>query len=184
MNLRKNILQSVVVVISMTILKANATCAPLLNHSVRQLAGDQVDRLCEIYKGQVVMIVNTASKCGFTPQFDGLETLYRKYKDRGFTVLGFPSKDFGNQEYGTEQETADFCRLTYGVQFPMYATTNAKKGKANPLFKGLAEAADGDYPSWNFHKYILDRNGNLIGSFGSFTGPSSKRLARVIEGAL
>ena len=84
------------------------------------------------------MIVNTASKCGFTPQFDGLETLYRKYKDRGFAVmLGFPSKDFGNQEYGTEQEPLDFCRLTYGVQFPMYATTNAKKGKANPLFKGL-----------------------------------------------
>merc|ERR1712070_1205162 len=112
---------SIVVVIGMTILKANATCAPLLAHSVRQLAGDQIDRLCEVYQGQVVMIVNTASKCGFTPQFDGLEALYRKYKDRGFTVLGFPSKDFGNQEYGTEQETADFCRLTYGVQFPMYA---------------------------------------------------------------
>ena len=184
MNLRKNILQSVSVVISMTILKANATCAPLLDRSVRRLAGDQVDRLCEVYQGQVLMIVNTASKCGFTPQFDGLEALYQKYKDRGFAVLGFPSKDFGNQEYGTEQETADFCRLTYGVQFPMYATTSAKKGKANPLFKGLAEAADGDFPSWNFHKYIIDRNGNLIGSFGSFTGPSSKRLARVIEGAL
>ncbi|MBU26089.1 MAG: glutathione peroxidase [Gammaproteobacteria bacterium] len=182
MNLKKNILQAVVVVIGMTILKAKATCAPLLDHSARQLAGSQTDRLCKVYQGQVVMIVNTASKCGFTPQFDGLEALYGKYKDRGFTVLGFPSKDFGNQEYGSEQQTADFCRLTYGVQFPMYATTNAKKGKADPLFKGLAEAADGDYPSWNFHKYILDRNGNLIGSFGPFTGPS--RLTRVIEDAL
>ena len=103
MNLRKNILQSIVVVISMTILKANATCAPLLDHSVRQLAGDQVDRLCEIYKGQVVMIVNTASKCGFTPQFDGLEALYRKYRSRVCSVR-ISSKDFGNQEYGTSED--------------------------------------------------------------------------------
>jgi len=163
---------------------ANAECTSLLDHSVRHLAGEQVDRLCETYKGQVVMIVNTASKCGFTPQFDGLEALYRKYKDRGFTVLGFPSQDFGGQEFASESEAADFCRLTYGVQFPMYATTHAKKGLADPLFKGLAEAAGGDYPSWNFHKYILDRDGQLVGSFGSFTGPSSGRIERVIEDAL
>jgi len=184
MNLKQISFVLTTVVISMTTLKANATCSPLLDHSVRQLAGDQVDRLCEVYQGQVVMVVNTASKCGFTPQFDGLESLYRKYKDQGFAVLGFPSKDFGNQEYGTEEEAAEFCRLTYGVQFPMYATTHAKKGKADPLFQGLAEAADGDYPSWNFHKYIVDRKGNLVGSFGSFTGPSSRRIARVIEDAL
>ena len=95
----------------------------------------------------------------------------------------FPSKDFGNQEYGTEQETADFCRLTYGVH-SQCTRQRTQKGKANPLFKGLAEAADGDYPSWNFHKYILDRNGNLIGSFGSFIGPSSKRLASHRRSAL
>ena len=124
MNLKKLSIQCLSVVIGMTTLKANATCAPLLDHSVRQLAGEQVDRLCEVYQGQVVLIVNTASKCGFTPQFDGLEALYRKYQDQGFTVLGFPSKDFGNQEYGSEEEAADFCRLTYGVQFPMYATTH------------------------------------------------------------
>ena len=184
MNLKKFFIPFFIVVIGMTTLKANASCAPLLDHSVRQLAGDQVDRLCEVYQGQVVMIVNTASKCGFTPQFDGLEALYQKYKDQGFAVLGFPSKDFGNQEYGTEEEAAEFCRLTYGVQFPMYAITHAKKGKAGALFKGLAEAADGDYPSWNFHKYIIDRDGQLVGSFGPFTGPSSRRIARVIEGVL
>ncbi|MEC8126309.1 MAG: glutathione peroxidase [Pseudomonadota bacterium] len=184
MNLKKFFIPFFIVVIGMTTLKANASCAPLLDHSVRQLAGDQVDRLCEVYQGQVVMIVNTASKCGFTPQFDGLEALYQKYKDQGFAVLGFPSKDFGNQEYGTEEEASEFCRLTYGVQFPMYAITHAKKGKAGALFKGLAEAADGDYPSWNFHKYIIDRDGQLVGSFGSFTGPSSRRIARVIEGVL
>ncbi len=184
MNLKQISFVLTTVVISMTTLKANAACSPLLDHSVRQLAGDQVDRLCEVYQGQVVMVVNTASKCGFTPQFDGLESLYRKYKDQGFAVLGFPSKDFGNQEYGSEEEAAEFCRLTYGVQFPMYATTHAKKGKADPLFQGLAEAANGDYPSWNFHKYIVDREGNLVGSFGSFTGPSSRRIARVIEDAL
>ena len=184
MNLRKHLNLCLIVVISVTTLKANANCAPLLDHSVRQLAGEQIDRLCEVYQGQVVMIVNTASKCGFTPQFEGLEALYKKYKDQGFAVLGFPSKDFGNQEYGTEEEAADFCRLTYGVQFPMYATTHAKKGKAAPLFRGLAEAADGDYPSWNFHKYIIGRDGQLVGSFGSFTGPSSRRIARVIEDVL
>ena len=184
MNLKKLSIHCLTVVISMTTLKANANCASLLDHSVRQLAGDRTDRLCEVYQGQVVMIVNTASKCGFTPQFDGLEALYKNYRDQGFTVLGFPSQDFGNQEYGTQAETADFCRLTYGVQFPMYATTHAKKGKASPLFRGLAEAADGDYPSWNFHKYILDRDGQLVGSFGSFTGPTSRRIARVIEDAL
>ena len=130
------------------------------------------------------MIVNTASKCGFAPQFDGLEALYRQYKDQGFAVIGFPSADFGGQEYASEAEAADFCRLTYGVQFPMYATTHAKKGKADPLFTGLAEAAKGDYPSWNFHKYVLDRNGQLVGSFGSFTGPSSAKIQTVIEAAL
>ncbi|MDC1466809.1 glutathione peroxidase [Litorivicinus sp.] len=184
MNLNKIGIQCLILVISMTTLKAKADCAALLDHSIRQLAGEKVDRLCELYQNQVVMIVNTASKCGFTPQFDGLEKLYKKHKSEGFVVLGFPSKDFGNQEYASESETADFCRLTYGVQFPMYETMHAKKGKADPLFKGLAEAADNDYPSWNFHKYILDRNGKLVGSFGSFTGPSSKRMERVILEAL
>lgn len=186
MNLKLTSLPGLAMVILMTAQtpEAEANCPALLDHSVRHLAGDQVDRLCETYQGQVVMIVNTASKCGFTPQFDGLEALYRKYKDQGFAVLGFPSQDFGGQEYADEAEAAEFCRLTYGVQFPMYATTHAKKGKADPLFEGLAEAAGGDYPSWNFHKYIVDRNGKLVGSFGSFTGPSSSRITRVIEDAL
>ena len=126
--------------------KGECKLRPLLDHSVRQLAGERVDRLCEVYQGQVVMIVNTASKCGFTPQFEGLEALYRKYKDQGFAVLGFPSKDFGNQEYGTEEEAADFCRLTYGVQFPMYATTHAKKGKADPLLKDLPKQPTATIP--------------------------------------
>ena len=112
MNLKKLSIQCLSVVIGMTTLKANATCAPLLDHSARQLAGEKIDRLCEVYQGQVVLIVNTASKCGFTPQFDGLEALYRKYQDRGFSVLGFPSKDFGKQEYESEEETSDFFLLT------------------------------------------------------------------------
>ena len=170
--------------IAMSSEAAESKCPALLDHTVRQLAGEQVDRLCETYQGQVVMIVNTASKCGFAPQFDGLEALYRKYNDQGFAVLGFPSADFGGQEYASEQEAADFCRLTYGVQFPMYATTHAKKGKADPLFQGLAQAAKGDYPSWNFHKYVLNRNGELIGSFGSFTGPTSSKIETLIQSAL
>lgn len=185
MNLKLAGIPCLAMVITMTTSTASGnSCAPLLDHFVRHLAGEQVDHLCQTYQGQVVMIVNTASKCGFTPQFDGLEGLYRKYKDQGFVVLGFPSKDFGNQEFADETQSAEFCRLTYGVQFPMYATTSAKKGLADPLFQGLAEAAGGDYPSWNFHKYILNRQGELVGSFGSFTGPSSTRIARVIEAAL
>ncbi len=184
MNRKSNFINVIIVVMTMTSLKAIAGCSPLLDHSVRRLAENQIDRLCEVYKDQVVMIVNTASMCGFTSQFEGLEALYSQYKDQGFTVLGFPSADFGNQEYAKEEDSAEFCRLTYGVQFPMYATTHAKKGKAGPLFRALAEAAGGRYPKWNFHKYIIGRNGELISSFSSFTGPNSRRIQNTIEAAL
>ena len=118
-----------------------------------------------------MLVVNTASKCGYTPQFDALELLYQKYKERGFTILGFPSKDFGDQEFNEEEKTAEFCRLTYGVKFPMYAHTHSKKGIASSLFVGLAEAAGGEYPRWNFHKYIIDRKGSLVGSLDASAGP-------------
>lgn len=152
----------------------------LLDHETRWLNSDQRLNLKDLYAGKVVLIVNTASKCAFTGQYEGLEALYAKYKDRGLVVLGFPSNDFGSQEPGTEQQIQDFCRLTYSVKFPMFAKTSVKKGKADPLFQRLAEAA-GRYPKWNFHKYLLDREGRMVDDFLSWTAPQSDTVVEAIE---
>jgi len=156
---------------------------PLLDVVVRTLNGKEEVNLNSAYHGKVVLIVNTASKCGFTYQYDGLEKLYAKYKDRGLVVLGFPSNDFANQEPGNEQEIQQFCRLTYGVKFPMFAKTRVRKQFANPLYQRLGEAA-GEYPAWNFHKYLLNRDGKLVASYSSFTKPESKKLVERIESLL
>ena len=158
-------------------------CPDTLNFTVRSLNQDKEVNLCEAYAGKVVLIVNTASKCAFTSQYEGLEALYETYKDRGLVVLGFPSNDFANQEPGNEAEIQSFCRMTYGVQFPMFAKTRVRKNQADPLYQKLGEAA-GAWPKWNFHKYLLDREGQLVGSYGSFTGPQSKKLIRQIESLL
>ena len=128
----------------------------------------------------MVLIVNTASKCAFTGQCEGLEALYRRYKDRGFAVLGFPSNDFGNQEPGTEKQIQNFCRLTYSVEFPMFEKISVKKGTADPLFRVLAEQA-GAYPSWNFYKYLIDRDGNVVDYYTSVTSPESSKIVSAIE---
>ena len=159
------------------------SCPETLNFTVRTLDGEQQVNLCEAYAGKVVLIVNTASKCAFTSQYEGLEALYSTYKDRGLVVLGFPSNDFANQEPGTEAEIKTFCRMTYGVQFPMFAKTRVRKNNADPLYQKLGETAD-SWPKWNFHKYLLDREGRLIGSYGSFTGPQNKKLVKQIESLL
>jgi len=163
--------------------RTGADGKPLLDVVVRTLNGKQQVNLAQAYHGKVILIVNTASKCGFTPQYDGLEQLYADYKDRGLVVLGFPSNDFANQEPGTEQEIQEFCRLTYGVKFPMFGKTRVRKANADPLYRRLGEAA-GKYPSWNFHKYLIDRQGRLVASYSSFTKPLSKKLVRRIESLL
>ena len=114
-----------------------------------------------------------------SPQFERLETLYKKYKDRGLVVLGFPSNDF-RQELGTEQQIGDFCRLTYGVEFPMFSKTRVTKTDADPIYRNLGEAA-GEYPAWNFHKYLLDREGRLVGSYPGMIEPDDKRILQKIE---
>lgn len=155
----------------------------LLDVEVRRLGSEDTVNLKDEYGGKVVLIVNTASKCAFTGQYEGLEALYAKYRDRGLVVLGFPSNDFGGQEPGTEAQIQDFCRLTYGVRFPMFAKTTVKKGKADPLFTSLAEAA-GRYPKWNFHKYLIDRDGRLVDNFLSFTPPQGGRIVEAVEALL
>lgn len=157
-------------------------CPPLLDHSLRPLGESEPVSLCD-YAGQVVMLVNTASRCAFTPQYEALEQLYRDYRDRGVVVLGFPSNDFGNQEPGSEAEIKSFCELTYEVGFPMFEKTRAARGQADPLYQGLAEAA-GSYPSWNFHKYVLGRDGALAGQFGSRVSPADPRVLALIESLL
>ena len=161
----------------------NKNCPDTLNFTVQPLNEDKQVNLCDAYAGNVVLIVNTASKCAFTSQYEGLEALYETYKDRGLVVLGFPSNDFGNQEPGSEADIKTFCRMTYGVQFPMFAKTRVKKKNADPLYQKLGETA-GSWPKWNFHKYLLDRNGQLVGSYGSFTKPQSKKLVKQIESLL
>ncbi|MEY6432203.1 glutathione peroxidase [Thioalkalicoccus limnaeus] len=155
-------------------------CAPLLDHEMRRLASDETVHLCDAYQGQVILIVNTASRCGFTPQYEGLEALYRAYRDRGLVVLGFPSNDFMNQEPGTEEEISEFCRLTYSIEFPMFEKVQVRKGEAHPLFQRLAEAGAA-YPKWNFYKYLIDREGRLVEHYSSMIAPDSKRVTAAIE---
>lgn len=158
-----------------------ADCPETLNFMFRPLAGEEKVNLCQQYLGKVVLVVNTASKCGNTPQYEGLEALYRTYRDKGLVVLGFPSNDFGGQEPGTEKDIQEFCRNTFSVKFPMFEKTSVAKGAAHPMFVKLATDAGGEYPAWNFHKYLLDKNGKLVKSFNNRTNPQSDAIVQEIE---
>lgn len=155
-------------------------CSPLLDHDVRALNDDTVVNLCDAYQGKVILVVNTASRCAYTDQYDSLEKLYQRYRDQGLVVLGFPSNDFGSQEPGTEKQIQAFCRLTYAVDFPMFAKTRVTERYADPLYQQLANLS-GTYPRWNFHKYLLDRNGELVGSYQSGIDPLDNRLLNDID---
>jgi len=152
-----------------------AACPPLLDRSVESI-DERPRSLCE-FAGSVVLIVNTASQCGYTPQYQGLEDLYRKYRSRGLVILGFPSNDFGGQEPGSNKEIATFCVNRYAVDFPMFAKTDLKK---NPLYTDLAKAT-GAVPRWNFHKYLIDRGGRQVLSFETRVEPTDPRLVSSIE---
>lgn len=154
-------------------------CPSLLQHTFPRLQDESPQSLCQ-FSGQVILVVNTASYCGFTRQYDGLERLYDRYKAQGFVVLGFPSNDFGQQEPDSNKKIADFCRNTYGVKFPMFGKSSVRGTDANPLFKQLGKQT-GDTPSWNFHKYLISRDGNQVLSFGSQIAPESKTMTEAIE---
>ena len=155
----------------------------LLDQDFRRLASTEEINLCEAYKGKVLLVVNTASKCGNTPQYDGLEKLYKQYGGEGLVVLGFPSNDFMGQEPGSEETIEEFCRLTYGVEFPMFEKTSVKKKNAHPFYAALAGSA-GTYPTWNFHKYLIGRDGELIKEFSPRTKPYDPDLVAAVELAL
>ena len=156
-----------------------ADCPALLRYRFNRLQTGEPQSLCQ-FQGKVLVIVNTASYCGYTGQYEGLEALYRKYKGRGLVVVGFPSNDFGGQEPGSNQEIAQFCRLTYGVQFPMFEKSSVTKVSANPLFASLS-ATTGVAPQWNFYKYVVDREGRAVAGYGSRTKPTDPDLVRTIE---
>jgi glutathione peroxidase len=162
---------------------AFACDAPLLDQQFKRLASSEQVNLCEAYSGKVLLVVNTASKCGNTPQYDGLEKLYEEFGERGLVVLGFPSNDFMGQEPGTEEEIQEFCRLTYGVEFPMFEKTRVREDDAHPFYAALADAA-GTYPTWNFHKYLIGRDGRLLAEFSPRTQPSDPKLVGAVEQAL
>ena len=152
-----------------------AACPALLDRKLDTIL-DQPQSLCE-YAGKVVLVVNTASQCGYTPQYEGLEALYRKYRDRGLVVLGFPSNDFGGQEPGSNKDIAAFCVNQYAIDFPMFAKTELKK---NLLYADLAKAT-GAAPRWNFHKYVIDRSGTRVLSFDTRVAPNDPKLLAAVE---
>jgi glutathione peroxidase len=154
---------------------AVAACPALLDRTMDTIL-EKPQSLCE-YAGNVVLVVNTASQCGYTPQYEGLEALYRKYRDRGLVVLGFPSNDFGGQEPGSNKEIVAFCVNQYAIDFPMFAKTELKK---NPLYADLARAT-GAAPRWNFHKYLIDRSGREVLSFDTRVAPSDPKLVEAVE---
>ncbi|HMN91966.1 MAG TPA: glutathione peroxidase [Hydrogenophaga sp.] len=158
---------------------AAVPCPPLLDHRFERLQDEAMQDLCQ-YRGQVVLVVNTASLCGFTGQYAGLEALHRRYREQGFVVLGFPSNDFGRQEPGSNQTIAEFCENTFGVKFPMFGKTSVAGSRANPLFRDLA-ARTGQAPGWNFHKYLVARDGRTVRSYPSQVSPDSPSLIRDIE---
>jgi glutathione peroxidase len=174
------ILLSITLVTSISA-RAN-NCPDLLKFVKRKLNSQDTVNMCEAYQGKTILFVNTASYCGFTPQFEGLETLYSEYQDKGFVVLGFPSHDF-NQEDKSEVTTGQICRLTYGVKFPMFEAMSVKGEDVDPLYRMLANKS-GQSPKWNFFKYLMDKNGNVVKAYASAVKPTNKGLINDIEKAL
>ncbi len=160
-----------------------ADCANIYQFTVPELLNNTPVNFCEAYQGKVLLIVNTASKCAFTGQYEGLEKLYAEFKDRGLVVLGFPSNQFAGQEPGTAEEIQNFCRLTYGVQFPMFAKSQVRKKGADPIWRYLGETS-GTYPKWNFYKYLINRNGEVVEVFSSITSPDTQRFRKAIQALL
>lgn len=161
---------------------AESACPALLNQSQPRLQDEQPVNLCR-FAGNVLLVVNTASYCGFTPQYQSLEALYERYRAKGLVVLGFPSNDFGQQEPGGNKEIAAFCENTFAVRFPMFAKSSVAPGAgaaSNPLFAALQQRT-GVAPAWNFHKYLIGRDGKTVISYPSMVDPTDPGFTRDLE---
>ena len=155
-----------------------ANCPDVLDHEVRLLDSKETINLCE-YKDKVVLAVNVASRCGYTPQYEGLQNLYKDLEDKDFVILAFPSRDFMWQEFSDESQIKEFCDTKYGVTFPMFATSSVKGKKANNFFKGLIKKT-GVEPEWNFNKYLISRNGE-VKHFNQSVEPDDPELVKSIK---
>ena len=178
---RRRLVQAALALALAPAARAQAACPGLLDHTLPRLQDDAPQHLCQ-FAGKVVLVVNTASYCGYTGQYEGLEKLHARFAARGFTVLGVPSNDF-KQETSDVKAIADLCFNTYGVKFPMFAPQSVRGAAAHPFYAALAKAG-GQAPRWNFHKYLIDRQGRVVGSFPSAVEPLDAQLVARIEQSL
>lgn len=163
----------------------NTTNDSIFNYTMKDIDGKEVS--LESYKGKVIMVVNVASKCGYTPQYEGLQSLYETYKDDGLVILGFPANNFKGQEPGSDEEIKQFCMLNYGVEFPMFSKVSVKGDDQDELFKYLTHEQNPDFTGeikWNFEKFLIDKEGKLIRRFRSNVEPESKEILDAIKSAL
>lgn len=174
----KETLVAIAAALLAAVAQADQKCPAWLDQNLRLLHSGTSKNLCDAYGGKPLLIVNTASHCGYTSQFSGLEAIHKKYKDRGLVVLGFPSNDFF-QEEDKEEDAAKICYVNYGVSFDMFAPSHVRGSAANPVFAALGSAQRS--PKWNFYKYLVDRDGRIVASFGSTTEPDDKTLIAAIE---
>ncbi len=177
----KKLLLSATSLVLLLVSQAGLACPDYLNHSMRKLHSQESVNFCEQFSGKAMLLVNTASHCGFTPQFKGLEAIHQEYQSRGLAVVGFASNDF-RQEAADEEKAAKICFVNNGVTFTMIAPSPVRGDQANPIFKALA--AQSKAPSWNFNKYLINAEGEVLGHFGSRVKPQSKKLRSAIEAAL
>ncbi|MCF7495456.1 glutathione peroxidase [Vibrio sp. L5-1] len=178
--MKSSLLCSTALIASLTSSIAFASsCPEILNGKQRLLNSNEEIELCEEFQGKTLLVVNTASQCGFTPQFEQLEQLHQTYKDQGFTVVGFPSNDF-RQDRGSEEKSAKICYLDYGVTFPMMARASLSGSSANPVFAEIQQQA-GVTPKWNFYKFLINKEGKVVATFPSSTSPVSATLKNAIE---
>ena len=167
-----------VLLVGLSVSGGALACPDFLDTEMRKLSSKETINFCERYAGKPMLIVNTASNCGYTPQFYGLESLHQEYKGKGLVVIGFSSDDFF-QEENDEADAATVCFEKYEVSFPVMATTSVRGQNANPVFKGLGEAQG--YPRWNFSKYVVSGDGEVVARFGSSVGPESSELRNLID---
>jgi glutathione peroxidase len=177
------IVASLVCVAALAVSAAELAAASPLAGEVKAIDGSKVDLAS--YKGKVVLVVNVASQCGYTRQYAGLQKLFDQYKDKDFVILGFPANDFGAQEPGSDAEISQFCSSKYGVTFPMFSKITVKGSGKAPLYQALTEAAEpkGEV-AWNFEKFLIGKDGTVIGRFKSGVGPEDAKLTEAIEAAL
>ncbi len=179
--MRKSLLLSVAIAAAAVPIASQQPPSSFYDLQTRTLQGQAAE--LAVYKGKVTLVVNTASECGYTPQYEGLEKLHRELSPKGFAVLGFPSNDFGGQEPGSAQEIAEFCRKNYGVTFPMFAKLSTQPGPdQSPIYRYLGTS--GHLPRWNFSKYVISKDGRVIAFFPSAVTPESAELRSAIAKAL